>query len=134
MKDSHVLKGILILLGVPLVVLGSWRLLDPIGFFEFSGLLLNADAGLLSEARGAGGAIVGFGLLIILGAFKKKLAYTSTIAAIIVYLGFGISRVIGLVVDGNPGDQILQGITGEFIFGLLAVFALIKLVKNNKDI
>ena len=112
MKESQVLKGILLLLGVPLVVLGSWRILDPIGFFDFNGLLLIADAGLLSEARGAGGAIVGFGLLIILGAFKRKLAYTSTIAAVTVYLSYGIARVIGLVVDGNPGDKVLQGITG----------------------
>ena len=133
MKNSKVLKGILIILGLNLVVLGSWRVIDPIAFSKFSGMILSADAGLLSEARGAGGAIVGFGLLIMLGAFKRKLAYTSTIVAVIVYLGYGIARVIGLVVDGNPGDKVLQGITGEFIFGLLAVFALIKLVKNSKD-
>ena len=126
MKNSKVLKGILIILGLNLVVLGSWRVIDPIAFSKFSGMILSADAGLLSEARGAGGAIVGFGLLIILGAFKKKLAYTSTIAAVILYVGFGIARVIGLIFDGNPGDRILQGITGEFVAGLLALFALIK--------
>ena len=126
MKNSKVLKGILILLGVNLVVLGSWRLLDPIGFFDFSGLLLSADAGLLNEARGTGGAIIGFGLLILLGAFKKKMAYTSTIVAIVLFLGFGIARVISLVVDGNPGEALYKGIIGEFAFGLLALFALIK--------
>jgi len=127
MKNSKVLKGILIILGLPLFVMGFWRLMDPIGFFNFSGLLLNADAGLLSEARGAGGAIFGFGLLILLGAFYKKLAFTSTITAMVLFLGFGIARVISLIVDGNPGDKILQqGIPGEFIFGLLALFALWK--------
>ena len=126
MKDSQVLKGILILLGVPLVVLGSWRLLDPIGFFDFSGLLLSADAGLLNEARGTGGAIIGFGLLILLGAFKKKLTYTSTIVAVLLFLGFGIARVISVVLDGNPGEALFKGIIGEFVMGPLALFALIK--------
>jgi len=126
MKNSKVLKAILILLSVPLIVLGLWRLLDPIGFFEFSGLLLSADAGLLSEARGTGGAVVAFGFLILLGAFKKNLSYTSTITAMILFLGFGIARVIGVVVDGNPGGMIFQGIIGEFVMGLLALFALIK--------
>jgi len=126
MKNSKVLKGILILIGINLVVLGSWRLLDPIGFFDFSGLLLSADAGLLNEARGTGGAIIGFGLLILLGAFKKKLAYTSTIVAVVLFLGFGIARVISVVLDGNPGEALYKGIIGEFVFGFLALFALIK--------
>ena len=126
MKNSKVLKVILILLGLPLIIFGSWRLLDPISFFNFSGLLLSTDAGLLSEARGAGGAILGFGILIFLGAFKKKLAFTSTITAMILFLGFGIARIISLVVDGNPGSMIYQGIFSEFVFGLLALFALIK--------
>ena len=68
-----------------------WRLIDPIAFFKYSGLILNGDAGLLNEARGTGGAIIGFGLLILLGAFNKKLTYTSTIVAIVLFFGFGIA-------------------------------------------
>ncbi len=126
MKNSRVLKGILILLGLNLTVLGSWRVIDPIAFFEFSGMILSSDVGLLSEARGAGGAVVGFGILILLGVFNQKLSYTSTIAAIVLYLGFGVARVIGFVLDGNPGEMIVQGIIGEFVFGFLGVFALFK--------
>jgi len=126
MKKTKVLKGILILLGLQLIIFGLWRLLVPISFFNFSGLLLSSDAGLLSEARGAGGAILGFGIIIFLGAFKKKLAYTSTITAMTLFLGFGIARIISLVVDGNPGSMIFQGIFSEFVFGFIALFLLIK--------
>jgi len=126
MKDSKVLKGILILLGVFLTIMGFWRLIDPIAFFEYSGLILTNNAGLLNEARGTGGAIIGFGLIILLGAFKKKLTYTSTIVAMVLFFGFGIARVIGFALDGNPGDALLKGIIFEFVFGLLALFALIK--------
>ena len=126
MKDSKFLKGILILLGVFLTIMGFWRLIDPIAFFEYSGLILTNNAGLLNEARGTGGAIIGFGLIILLGAFKKKLTYTSTIVAMVLFFGFGIARVIGFALDGNPGDALLKGIIFEFVFGLLALFALIK--------
>jgi len=54
MKNSKILKGILILLGLLLTVLGSWRLFDPTAFFENSGIVLNNDVGLLSEARATG--------------------------------------------------------------------------------
>ena len=126
MKNSKILKGILILLGLLLIILGSWRLFDPIGFFGNSGLILSNEAGLLSEARGTGGVLVGFGLVILLGALYQRLSYTSTIAAIVVFFGFGIARVIGFALDGNPGEAVIQGIIIEFVLGLLAVFALFK--------
>ena len=126
MKNSKVLKGILMVLGLILTVIGLWRLFDTITFFENSGLVLSNDAGLLSEARGAGGAVVGFGIVVLLGAFNQRLSYTSTIAAIVVFLGFGIARLIGFSLDGNPGTGVIQGIIVEFVFGLLAVFALFK--------
>ena len=126
MKNSKVLKGILIVLGLLLIVIGLWRLFDPITFFENSGLVLSNEAGLLSEARATGGAVVGFGIVVLLGAFNQRLSYTSTITALVVFLGFGIARLIGFSLDGNPGEGVIQGIIIEFVFGLLAVFALFK--------
>ena len=126
MKNSIVLKIILIVLGLLLTALGSWRLFDPIAFFDNSGLSLDDTAGLLSEARGTGGVVVGFGLLILSGAFIRKLSYTSTIAATVLLFGFGVARLIGYSIDGNPGDTIIQGMVFEFVLGAIAVFALFK--------
>lgn len=126
MKKSIVLKIILIVLGLLLTALGSWRLFDPIAFFENSGLVLDDNAGLLNEARATGGVVTGFGLLILSGAFIRKLSYTSTVAAMVLFLGFGIARLIGFAMDGSPGEALIQGIIFEFVFGLLAVFAFFK--------
>ena len=126
MKNSIALKVILFGLGILLTILGSWRLIDPITFFENSDLILSQDAGIMSEARGTGGIVVGFGLLILMGAFIQRLSYTSTLAAIVIFFGFGIARVIGFALDGNPGEGIIQGIIFEFVLGLVAVFALFK--------
>ena len=126
MINSKVLKGILILLGLNLTLLGSWRLIDPITFFENSGLILNNDVGLLNEARATGGVVVGFGVLILLGAFIQKLSYTSTIVSIVIFFAFGIARLIGFAIDGNPGEPLIQGMVFEFVFGLLGVFAFFK--------
>ncbi len=126
MKNSKVLKGILIILGLLLIIVGSWRLFVPIAFFENSGLVLSNEAGLLSEARATGGVVVGFGLIVLLGAFIQRLSYTSIIAAIVLFLSFGIARLIGFGLDGNPGESIIKGIFFEFVLGMLAVFAFIK--------
>ncbi len=126
MKNSKVLKGILIFLGLFLILIGSWRLIDPIAAFEGLGLTLSEDVGLLNEARGTAGAMIGFGVLILLGAFKKKLTFTSTLIATIFFLSFGVARIMAVILDGNPGNALWTGIISEFTFGFLALFALIK--------
>jgi hypothetical protein len=42
------------------------------------------------------------------------------------FFGFGIARLIGVAFDGNPGSALLTGIITEFVFGTLALFALIR--------
>ena len=85
MKNSIMLKTILFVLGLVLIVLGTSRLVDPIAFFANSGIQLSNDVSLLNEIRGLDGPIVGFGILVMLGAFIRKLAFTSTIAAIVFF-------------------------------------------------
>lgn len=58
MSESRGLKAILIVLALTLVILGGWRLVNPIGFYAFTGLELPDEAGMLSEVRGAGGVIM----------------------------------------------------------------------------
>ena len=126
MKNSKVLKVILISLGASLSVFAFWRFFDPMGFFTFSGISVAADTSLLNEIRGTGGLMIGLSPVIFLGAFKKSLAFTSTIIALLVFFGFGIGRALSLVIDGNPGEMLSQATFGEFVNGFLSLFALIK--------
>ena len=126
MKNSIVLKVILFLLGLVLIVLGTWRLTNPVNFYANSGIILSNDVSMLNEVRAAGGAIVGIGILIMLGVFIDKLTYTSTVVSIVIFLSYGIARILAMAMDGNPGEKIMQGIIFEFVFGIAGVFALYK--------
>jgi hypothetical protein len=70
--------------------------------------------------------VVGFGLIVLLGAFIQRLSYTSIIAAIVLFLSFGIARLIGFGLDGNPGEGVIQGMIIEFVLGFIAIFAFFK--------
>jgi len=131
MENSKVLKIILFLLGLPLIVFGTWRLTMPVAFYDFSGLILGSDVGVLSEARGAGGMILVSGILILLGAFSAKLRFTSTVLSILVFLSFGFARLLGIAIDGMPGEMLIQGIIGEFVMGSIGVFAFLKYRKKS---
>ena len=94
MKESRAFKGILIVLALTLVVFGGWRLMDPIGFYTFSGLELPDDAGLLSEVRGAGGIMMVSGIVVGLGAFRHAWSRTSIVLAAVIFLPLGLSRLL----------------------------------------
>ena len=127
MKNSKVLKTILFVLSLGLIVLGTWRLTNPVSFYATnSGVELSNDVNLLSEIRAAGGAVVGIGILIMLGVFIDKLTYTSTLVSIVIFFSFGVARIFAIAMDGNPGEKIVQGIFFEFVSGLTAVFAFYK--------
>jgi hypothetical protein len=133
MQNSKVLKGILLYLGGNLIVIGSWRLFDPISFALTNDMDLNGQISLINEARGAAGAIVGFGILIVLGVFNKRLTYTSAIMGPVLYLGYGVARLLSFTIDGYPGEMAIVGMIGEFVVGGIGLFALIKYsVKNNE--
>ena len=131
MKDSIVFKVILIILALILLVFGGWRLVDPIGFLTFSGLELSYEAGFLSELRGAGGIIMVSGLVVGLGAFLQAWSRTSVLLAVMVFLPLGLGRLLGFALDGSPGAGVIQGMTIELVFGVLALFAYFKY--RNED-
>lgn len=123
MSESKVFKGILIVLALTLVVFGGWRLLNPAGFYRFSGLELPGQAGLLSEVRAAGGIIFVSGLVVGLGALRQEWSRASVLLAALVFLSLGMGRLLGIALDGAPGAEVLQGMTVELVLGGLAVFA-----------
>ena len=126
MKHSLGLKVILIVLALTLVIFGGWRLVNPVGFYTFSGLELSGDAGLLSEVRAAGGIIMVSGLLVGLGAFRGSWSSTSVLVATAAFLSLGLARLLGMVLDGSPGAEVIKGMAVELVLGGLGLFAFFK--------
>ena len=87
--------------------------------------MLSVRVNLLNEVRAAGGMLLFGGLLIGAGAFSKQLAFSSTLLAVVVYLSYGLSRLLSIVLDGVPNAS-LPGIAAlEIAIGLICVFTLV---------
>lgn len=124
MKESRTFTGILVVLAATLVVFGGWRLVDPVGFYAFSGLALGDDAGMLSEVRAAGGVIMVAGVVVGLGAFRHAWSHISVGVAALIFLSLGLGRLVGIALDGSPGPDVLQGMAIELALGGLALAAV----------
>ena len=111
--------------GLLLAFIGTLRLTNPIGTFaKASGITLNNDVDLLSEARGIGGTMMLCGVTMIAGAFIPALTPSAFTVATVIFFGFAVGRSIGFVMDGKPNKQLISGLASELILGSLNAFGL----------
>ena len=126
MKNSKVIKTILIISGLIASGIGAAILFTPVEFYTTYGIALGGNFSLLNEIRAPGGALLTSGILIISGAFVDKLAFTAIVVSSLLYLSYGLSRVMSITIDGMPAEALVQAAVLEIITGLACVFALVK--------
>ena len=126
MKNSKVLKVILFISGLIAIGIGATILIVPVEFYASSGINLNGDISLLNEIRASGGMILVIGLIIMSGVFVTRLTYTATFISMLLYLTYGLSRVLSIIIDGMPVDALVQVVVLEIVIGLVCAFAFVK--------
>lgn len=126
MKNSRVLKTLLFLSGLVAMGVGGAILLMPVAFHATNGIELGSSLSLLNEVRAPGGALFAMGALILTGAFMRRLAFTSTLVSAVLYLSYGLSRILSMGIDGMPAEGLVLATILEVTIGLLCAFALVR--------
>jgi len=126
MKNSKVLKVVLIVAGLVGMAVGGANLFIPVEFNASSGIELGKNISLINEMRASGGGLLLSGIIIFLGAFVSRLSFTSTLLATILYLGYGFSRLFSMMVDGMPSHNLVSVAVFEIVVGLISIFVLYK--------
>ncbi|MDO8289123.1 MAG: DUF4345 family protein [Parvibaculum sp.] len=133
MQSSFVLKTILFIAGLIGASVGIGMLVVPVPFHATTGIELGDNVSLLNEMRAAGGALLAAGLLILSGVFFNSMALTATVVATVLYLAYGLSRTVSLIVDGPPDSAVYLVMTLELIVGLACAMALMRHHKPSKE-
>jgi len=123
MKKLRVLKTVLFFSGLIATGVGGAILLTPEAFHATNGIELGDSSSLLNEVRASGGALLTIGVLIMLGAFVAKLTFTSVVVSSLLYLSYGLSRILSMAVDGMPAPGLVQVAVLELVIGMVCVFA-----------
>jgi hypothetical protein len=93
MKNSTVLKSILSISGLVVIGVGGTILLMPVAFYAVANDVdLRGQVNLLNEIRAGGGGLLVLGILILSGAFVKKLTFSSIVISIGLYFSYGIAQ------------------------------------------
>ena len=131
MENSKVLKTYLFISGLMLTGVGAAILFMPVAFSARNGIELGESISLLNDIRAPGAALLASGLLILSGAFVSKLTFTSTVVSILMFLSYGIGRIVSIVMDGMPAEGLVKVTVVEMIIGFLGIFALLKYRKRR---
>jgi len=133
MKKSKILKTILILSGLIASLIGAAILFAPVAFYATYDIELGKNLSLLNEIRAPGGALLASGILIISGAFVNELTFTATVVSTLLYLSYGLSRVMSIAIDGMPVEGLVQAAVLEIVIGMACIFALVTYQQKQKE-
>jgi hypothetical protein len=126
MKDSKVLKIYLILAGLLLAFIGSATLFIPVDIKSNSGIDIAGQISVINDTRASGALYLGIALLLLSGALKKNLRYTSSILAPLLFITLGLGRLLSIVLDGMPVDGLFKATILEFVLGSIGLILFIK--------
>ena len=126
MKNLKVIKAVLFVSGLIATVIGSAIVTIPATFYATYDIELGGNVNLLNEIRAPGGALLATGILIFSGAFVARLTFTSLVVATLLYLSYGLARILSTVLDGVPDEGLVQAAVLEIVIGLVCAFALTK--------
>lgn len=132
MKNSSLLKVILIISGLVATGIGGAILFLPTAFYATNGIELGGNISLLNEVRAPGGALLASGILIVLGAFVTNLTFISLVVSTLLYLSYGLSRTVSIAIDGIPSEGLVQAAALEMVIGLVCIFALSRYRQGQK--
>ena len=100
----------LILLASALVAVGiaGTILFAPEVFYAGYGIEIGGDATLVNELKAPAGALLVAGLLMFAGVFRTELVKVSLTTASVVYLSYGLSRLLSMALDGLPNSGLVS--------------------------
>lgn len=133
MKNSNVINIVLFISGLIAASIGGAILFNPAAFYATNGIELGGDVSLLNEIRASGGALLIAGMLITSGCFMQSLKFTAVVVSALLYLSYGLSRVLSFVVDGMPSDGLVQAAGLEIIIGVVCAWVLVSYHKGVSE-
>lgn len=123
MRPNTFEKIALGLAGLTAFTIGAFILFAPHAFYAGYGITLGDDASLLSELRGPGAGLAGFGLLMLRGIWRHATFSVAVAAALTVFVAFPAGRLVGLALDGMPSGSVIGALVVELMIAALCFAA-----------
>ncbi|MEZ5017216.1 MAG: DUF4345 domain-containing protein [Flavipsychrobacter sp.] len=132
MNSNKLTSLFLVIAGLIGLAVGVGLTFFPVSMQAQYDIIMQGNVSQLSEIRAPGLSILSISVIILIGAFRVRWRYIALLLSALVFLSYGVGRLLSLALDGIPAQGLMVAMLVELIIGLLALLALRK-VKVNID-
>lgn len=104
--------------GIALLI-GGALMASPKAFLEMSHVFVDPDPNLMSEMTAPGGVLILTGLLLLVGAIRRRFANLALIIGAVIYGSYGIGRLVSMALHGLPADSLMVATVIELAIAAL---------------
>lgn len=133
LNGSYKVKLTLLVSGLVAVGIAGTILVAPEVFYAGYGIEIAGDTTLVNELKAPAGALLVAGLLMLAGVFRTELVVVSLTTAAVVYLSYGLSRLLSMAMDGLPDSGLVSAASIELGIGVACVLALLRAREINRQ-
>lgn len=119
--NSYLTKGLLLISGLIAAGIAVTILFAPDAFYAGYGIDVSSNASLASELKAPAGILLIAGLLMLAGAVRTEFTITALGTASMIYLSYGLSRLLSIAIDGIPHSGLVSAAAFEIAIGLVCV-------------
>lgn len=122
----YISRGLLLASGLIATGIAATILFAPTAFYGGYGIDIGTNVNLTNELKAPAGALLLAGLVMVAGIFKPEFTVPSLAISAAVYLSYGLSRVLSIVVDGVPHSPLVSAAAIEIAIGAFCAMDLMR--------
>lgn len=126
-SSMYVTRGLLLVGGLLAAGIAATILFAPEPFYAGYGIDLGSNASLANELKAPAGTLLLAGAAMLAGVARPAYAATSLAIGSIIYLSYGLSRLLSFAVDGRPHDALVSAAILELVLGAICLLGLLRL-------
>ena len=124
MEKSKFPQIVLFISGLIAIAVAGMIQISPVDFYATNNIDIAGNVNLLNEIRASSGALLAYGIFILIGVFIDQLRFTAIVLSTLLFLSYGLSRFVSVIVDGMPVDSLIGAGVIEILVGLFCLFCL----------
>jgi len=127
---TYVAKSLLVVSGLLAAGIATMIIFVPDAFYAGYGIDPGANVNLASELKAPAGMLLISGLLMFAGIIRSEFVIPSLGLATVLYLSYGLSRLVSMSIDGVPDSALVSAALLEIVVGLSCYASLRYLRKS----
>lgn len=128
---TNTARVILLASGLGVIAIAAMILFAPDAFYGGYGIELGGNASLANELKAPAGALLVAGLLMFAGVIRRDLVAFSLTTGAVVYLSYGLSRLVSMATDGMPHANLVSAAGIEIVIGAVCLLTLVGIRRRN---